>query len=62
MDVMLTSRPGRFTPDENSPQYPNIKKMGGPQSQSGRFGQDINFPSLKSNHDSSVAQPVLQSI
>ena len=62
MDVMLTSRPGRFTPDGNSPQYPIINNMGGPQSQSGRFGQDIYFPSLKSNHDSSVDQPVLVSL
>jgi hypothetical protein len=38
----LTSRPGRFTPQENSPWYPLDRRLGGPQSRSGGGGEEKN--------------------
>jgi hypothetical protein len=35
------SRPGRFTPSE-SPLYPSDRRLGGPQSRSGRGGEEKN--------------------
>jgi hypothetical protein len=37
---MLASRPGRFTPRRNIPPYPFDRRLGGPQSQSGRLGEE----------------------
>jgi hypothetical protein len=34
------SRPGRFTHRKNSPWYPLDRRLGGPQSQSGRGGEE----------------------
>jgi hypothetical protein len=36
------SRPGHFTPKERAPQYPLYRKLGGPQSRSGRGGEEKN--------------------
>jgi hypothetical protein len=36
------SRPGRFTPGEE-PQYPLDRRLGGPQSRSGRCGEEKNL-------------------
>jgi hypothetical protein len=33
------SRPGRFTPGERTPRYPLDRRLGGPQSRSGRHGE-----------------------
>jgi hypothetical protein len=35
-----TSRPGRFTPRGKSPRYPLDRRLGGPQSRSGRSGEE----------------------
>jgi hypothetical protein len=35
-----TSRPGRFTPRGKSPLYPLDRRLGGPHSRSGRFGEE----------------------
>jgi hypothetical protein len=37
------SRPGRYTPRGNSPRCPLDKRLGMPQSRSGRCGEDKNF-------------------
>jgi hypothetical protein len=37
-----TSRPGRFTPRERAPWYPLDSRLGGPQSRSGRGGEEKN--------------------
>jgi hypothetical protein len=54
------SRPGRFTAHGNSPRFPLYRRQGGPQSRSGRYGEDKNlFPLLRiSNPDSMIIQPV----
>jgi hypothetical protein len=36
------SRPGRFTPRERAPFYPLDRRLGGPQSRSGRGGEEKN--------------------
>jgi hypothetical protein len=41
-DEWLTSRSGRFTPG-NEPRQPLNRKLDGPQSRSGRFGEDTNL-------------------
>jgi hypothetical protein len=40
------SRPYRFTPFETAPQYPLYRRLFGPQSRSGRYGEDKNLSSL----------------
>jgi hypothetical protein len=40
------SRPGRFTPRENSPWYPLDRRLGGTQSRSGRGGEENNSQPL----------------
>jgi hypothetical protein len=37
------SRPGRFIPQGKSPWYPLDRRLGGPQSRSGRGGEEKNF-------------------
>jgi hypothetical protein len=51
------SRPGRFTHWGNSPWYPLDRRLGRPQSRSGRRGEN-SWPYLDSNSDPSVVQPV----
>jgi hypothetical protein len=36
------SRPGRFTPKESAPRHPLYRRLGGPQSRSGRGGEEKN--------------------
>jgi hypothetical protein len=36
------SRPGRFTPRGKSPWYPLDRRLGGPQTRSGRSGEEKN--------------------
>jgi hypothetical protein len=52
------SRLGRFTPRERAPQYPLDRRLGGPQSQSGRRGEEkILDPTRIQTLISSVVQP-----
>jgi hypothetical protein len=50
------SRPSRFTPKETAPQYSLERRLGGPQSQSGRGGGKKN-PSSASGNWTPVVQP-----
>jgi hypothetical protein len=59
--VNFTPRP--LYPRGKSPRYPLDRRLGGPQSQSGRFGEmKILDPHRDSNSDSSVVQPVASQI
>jgi hypothetical protein len=44
-----TSHPGCFTRQGKSPRYPLDRRLGGPQSQSGRFGEEkiLGLPGLE---------------
>jgi hypothetical protein len=47
-------------PRKSAPTVPTEYRLGGTQSQSGRFGEEtISFPYRKSNHDSSEVHPVV---
>jgi hypothetical protein len=39
---VVASRPGRFTPKGKSPWYSLYRRLGGPQSRSGRGGEKKN--------------------
>jgi hypothetical protein len=45
-----------------SPRYPLDRRLGGPQSQFGLYGERKNLSLRDSNSDLSVVQPVAQSI
>jgi hypothetical protein len=53
--VNFTPRP--LYPRGKSPRYPMDRRLGGPQSRSGRFGEN-SWPYRDSNSDPSVVQPV----
>jgi hypothetical protein len=53
--VSFTPRP--LYPQGKSPRYPLYRRLGGPQSQSGRRGEK-SFPYRDSNFDLSAVQPV----
>jgi hypothetical protein len=44
-----TSRPGHFTPQRKSPQYPLRRRLGGPQNRSGQRGEEkiLTLPRLE---------------
>jgi hypothetical protein len=51
----VASRPGRFTPGETAPLYPLDKRLGGPQSRSGRGSEEkevLPLPRIKSRSSS----------
>jgi hypothetical protein len=51
--------PGRFTPQGKSPWYPLDRRLGGPQSRSGRRGEEkIPSPRRESNPMTPIFQPV----
>jgi hypothetical protein len=52
-----TSRPGRFTPRERTPGTPFDRRLGGPQSRSGRGGEEKNSQPL-SGLEPTIIQPV----
>jgi hypothetical protein len=52
----LTSRPGRFIPGKE-PLYPWNRRLGEPQSRSGRFGEEKNPMSLPGLEPRSVSRP-----
>jgi len=43
VEVQLVSCPSHFTPQGKIPHYPLDRMMSGPQSQSGRGGEEKNF-------------------
>jgi len=45
-DEWSASHPDRFTPRKRAPGTPLDRRMGGPQSQSGRGGEEKNFHPL----------------
>jgi hypothetical protein len=49
------SRPGRFTSGKE-PLLPIDRRLGGPQNQSGRYGEVKNLPYRDSNYNPSVIQ------
>jgi hypothetical protein len=49
------SRPGCFVPEEIAPRYPMCRRLGGPQSRSGRYGE-ISCPYRESNPDLSFVK------
>jgi hypothetical protein len=55
------SRLGRFNPRERAPWYPLDRRLGGPQSRSGRGGEEKNSqPRRESNPRTPIVQPVAQ--
>jgi hypothetical protein len=51
---LSASRPGRFTPMVKSPWYPLDRRLGGPQSRSGRGDEKKKIPSATGNGTSAV--------
>jgi hypothetical protein len=47
-------------PHEDSPRYPLDRRLGGPQSRSGRYEKNIPGTYRESNPNSSIVQPVAQ--
>jgi hypothetical protein len=57
--VSFTPRP--LYPQRKSPWYPLVRRLGGPQSRSGRGGEEKNFqPRRESNPRTPIVQPVAQ--
>jgi hypothetical protein len=57
-DEWSASLPGRFIPRVKSPLYPLDRRLGGPQSRSGRGGEGKNSqPCRESNTDHPIVQP-----
>jgi hypothetical protein len=54
---VVSFTPRLLYPRGNSPRYPLDRKLDGPQSRSGRRGEN-SWPNWDSNSDSSVVQPV----
>jgi hypothetical protein len=54
--VNFTPRP--LDPRGKSPRYPLDRRLGGPQSRSGRFGEEKILDPTGTNSDPSVVQPV----
>jgi hypothetical protein len=52
------SQPGCFTPLGKSPRCPLDRRLGGPQSQSGKRGEEKILDSTGTNSDLLVVQPV----
>jgi hypothetical protein len=51
------SRPGHFTPQGKSPWYPLARRLGGPQSHSGCYGEGKNSQPLL-GLESLIIQPI----
>jgi hypothetical protein len=52
-------RSGRFTPRERAPWYPLYSRLGGPQSRSGRGGEEKNSQPLP-GFEPPIVQPLAQ--
>jgi hypothetical protein len=55
-DEWSASRPGRFTLRGNCPRYPLDRRLGGPQSRSGHYGEEKNL--TPAGNRTPVVQPI----